>query len=250
MRSLYIDCSNGISGDMFVGALLSLGANFEYLVKELRKLDIYGYHLEYNNSSKNNIVMTDFRVILHENVTVPPVNLMNVIDIIENSELLPEVKKISIKIFTIAAEAGAEAHRAKSIDEFYFHEKGALDSFADIVGAAICLADLEAKNIYVSTINDGHGFITYSKGRLPVPVPAVKNIVKAYQLDLVSTDIVGELVTPTGAAIIAGLNAQKGMPEAHRIIKSGIGIGKRKYNPNALLYIHEIESKAYDGRVV
>ena len=147
---------------------------------------------------------------------------------------------MSSRLFKIAAEAGAAAH-GTTIEDFYFHEKGALDSFADLVGVALCLESLGNPDVFFSSLYDGSGFISLRNGRkLPVPVPAVREIVKKYQLNLIQTPIEGELVTPTGATIVAGVRSAHPSPIEFQIIQTGIGNGKRHYNPDARLRIHKI----------
>lgn len=239
MRAIYINASAGVSGDMMVGALLDLGADFNILQDGLSSLKLKGMTIAMTHLMKRNVQVCDYDVILENRTAQTDVNLSEVHQVIDQSAIDSQAKTLAKHIFTIAAEAGAKAHRVP-LEEFHFHERGALDSFADIVGTAICLVNLGITQVYASSLTDGHGVIRYSKGVLPVPVPAVRNIVEKYKIEIIQSDIEGELVTPTGAAIIAGIRTTAAKPDDYRIIKTGRGNGKRQYNPNAILEIHLI----------
>ena len=247
-RAVYVDGSNGISGDMFVGALLDLGENFAYLESELAKLNMSGFHIQAERLVYDNEMAIDFDVVLTDKHSMGNLNFYQIEEILLRSDLSDYVKETSRKVFKIAAEAGSAAHRT-SLEKFLFHEKGALDSLADIVGTSICLDYLGINELYFGTIVDGSGSITLrNQKRLPVPVPAVRQIMKHYPLEFASSVIQGELVTPTGAALAAGLQSAKAIPSDYLIERTGRGKGKRAYNPRALLEIHQIsyEEKSYE----
>jgi uncharacterized protein (TIGR00299 family) protein len=124
--------------------------------------------------------------------------------------------------------AESKAH-GKPIEEVHFHEVGAIDSIVDIVAAAICLDNLNIKEVIVSELYEGTGFITCQHGLLPVPVPAVINIATEHQLPLHITEVKGELVTPTGAAIVAAIRTRTTLPKEMKVLKIGLGAGKRSY---------------------
>ncbi len=239
-KALWVDCRNGVSGDMLVGALLNLGADFEFMKAGLAKLNLAGFEVVQSVVEKAAGLATDFDVILEDTMSLGNCNLEQILAVLEAADLSSYTKQLAARIFQIAAEAGAEAHRTP-LSDFHFHEKGALDSFADIVGLALCLESLGQPEVFFSDLYDGCGFMTLRNGRrLPVPVPAVRKIVDRYQLTLIETTIEGELVTPTGAAIVVGAGSRQPMPKDYQIIKTGIGNGKRAYNPDASLYIYSI----------
>lgn len=155
-------------------------------------------------------------------------NLNMINDIIESSSITENAKAIAKRIFYIVATAEAKAH-GKPIEEVHFHEVGAIDSIVDIVAAAICLDNLDIKDVIVSELSEGTGFINCQHGTLPIPVPAVINIASEHQLPLHITKVKGELVTPTGAAIAAAIRTEKELPKEMRILKIGLGAGKRNY---------------------
>lgn len=117
----------------------------------------------------------------------------------------------------------------------HFHEVGAVDSIVDIAAAAVCLDDLDITEVIVPKLCEGTGFVRCQHGTLPVPVPAVVNIVQQNRLTLKITDIEGELVTPTGAAIVAAIKTSDCLPEKFTVDKTGIGAGKRKYTCPGIL---------------
>lgn len=161
-------------------------------------------------------------------------NLQDITAIIQAGRLTETACGLALRIFRILAEAEASVH-GKSIDEVHFHEVGAVDSIVDIVAAAVCLDNLHPEHIVVSPLTDGTGQIRCQHGRIPVPVPAVTAIAAQNGLVMRLSDIEGELVTPTGAAIAAALRSDEKLPEKFRILKVGFGAGKRSYAASGLL---------------
>jgi pyridinium-3,5-bisthiocarboxylic acid mononucleotide nickel chelatase len=155
-------------------------------------------------------------------------NLIDIYGIIDNSTISDRAKELAKHIFLIIAEAEAKAH-AKPLEEVHFHEVGAIDSIVDIVAAAICIDNLNITEVIVSELYEGMGQIKCQHGLLPIPVPAVVNISSTHQLRLHITNVQGELVTPTGAAIVAALKTSDELPKDFRIYKIGLGAGKRNY---------------------
>lgn len=241
MKALYFDCFSGISGDMTIGALLDIGIDIEKFISELEKLRLSGYKIKISKSIKNGITGTDVSVILeddsqhhhnheHENSHVHEHNSRNYGDIcrlIDKSELKPSVKEFSKAVFLEIAGAEAKVHN-KSIDEVHFHEVGAVDSIVDIVGTAICLELLGVERIYSSELHDGYGTIECRHGVIPVPVPAVMEMLAGSDIPLISEDVPTELVTPTGMALIKKMSGSFGRMPAMLVQKTGYGMGKRE----------------------
>lgn len=155
-------------------------------------------------------------------------NLFDINKIIEASAISENAKALAKKIFHIIAVAEAKAH-AKSLENVHFHEVGAIDSIVDIVAAAICLDNLNITKVIVSELYEGTGQIMCQHGLLPIPVPAVANISSEHKLPLHITNVKGELVTPTGAAIVAAIRTGDTLPKEMNILKIGLGAGKRSY---------------------
>lgn len=154
--------------------------------------------------------------------------------IIEHSAMTENAKKIALRIFEILAEAESKAHNVP-VDQVHFHEVGAVDSIVDIVSVAVCLDNLDVTEVIVPVLCEGRGTVRCQHGILPIPVPAVANIVSANHLHLKMTEIEGELVTPTGAAIVAAVKTKDKLPETFEIQKIGIGAGKRQYECPGIL---------------
>lgn len=154
--------------------------------------------------------------------------------IIEHSAMTENAKKIALRIFEILAEAESKAHNVP-VDQVHFHEVGAVDSIVDIVSVAVCLDDLDVTEVIVPVLWEGRGTVRCQHGILPIPVPAVANIVSANHLYLKMTEVEGELVTPTGAAIVAAVKTKDKLPETFEIRKIGIGAGKRQYECPGIL---------------
>ena len=167
-------------------------------------------------------------------------NLENIQAIINSSGITHNAKHIALKIFQVIAEAECKAHN-KPLDEVHFHEVGAVDSIVDIVAIAVCLDALDIGDVIVSELYEGQGTVRCQHGILPIPVPAVANIVSAYGLPLHIMDIQGEFVTPTGAAIVAAIRTGDKLPKHFRLLKTGIGAGKRNYEKASILRAMLIE---------
>lgn len=161
-------------------------------------------------------------------------NLRDIIEIISAGKLTDNARALAIRIFEILAGAEAYVH-GKSIDEVHFHEVGAVDSIVDIVSAAVCIDNLQPSKVVFSPLTDGTGQIRCQHGLIPVPVPAVAAIAVQQGLVLKTSNIEGELVTPTGAAIAAAAATGDSLPDEYRITKIGFGAGKRDYKTTGLL---------------
>jgi uncharacterized protein (TIGR00299 family) protein len=169
-------------------------------------------------------------------------NLAEILRIIEKTNMSDNAKNIATKIFNILAKAEAKAH-GTDIENVHFHEVGAVDSIVDIVAAAVCLDDLNITDVYVPFLCEGRGTVRCQHGILPIPVPAVANIVQENQLQLKITDVEGELVTPTGAALVAAVRTKDTLPEVFTIKKVGMGAGKRNYERPSILRAMLIEAE-------
>ncbi|WP_455617778.1 nickel pincer cofactor biosynthesis protein LarC [Eisenbergiella sp.] len=160
--------------------------------------------------------------------------LKEILHIIDHAEITDGAKETACRIFRILAEAESAAHGVPA-EEVHFHEVGAVDSIVDIVAAAVCLDNLNITRAAVPVLCEGSGFVRCQHGMIPVPVPAVANIARANGLKLKLTEIQGELVTPTGAAIVAAIKTEDTLPEAFTIVKTGMGAGKRSYERPSIL---------------
>lgn len=156
-------------------------------------------------------------------------NLADVCAIIDASCATENAKRIAHDIFAVVAEAEAKAH-GKPVEEVHFHEVGAVDSIADVLAFAVCLDDVAADEVVVTELAEGKGTVRCQHGIIPVPVPAVVNIVSAHGIALHMLGIQGELVTPTGAAIVAAVRTSDRLPERFVIKAVGLGAGKRVYD--------------------
>ena len=251
MKTLYFDCSSGISGNMTIGALLELVGDKDYLLKELKKLNLEGYKIEISKKVKNGITGTYVDVILehsHEHLDHKEHhhvhrNLEDIYTIIDNSSIDEKTKQLSKRIFERVARAESKVHH-KPLEEVHFHEVGAIDSIVDIVGTAILIRKINPDNIISSVVNDGYGFIECAHGMISVPVPATSEIFAEASVKCRQIDIDTELVTPTGAAIIAELATEFTTLPVMRIKKIGWGAGTKDLKiPNILkVYEGEIET--------
>lgn len=236
---LYLEGACGISGDMTAAALLDLGANRGKLDAVLQSLHLDGFDYRIEQKSSYSICGCDFDVHLHhsehhheehyhEHHHHEHRHLSDVYEIIDRGEMTERARSLAKKIFLIVAEAEGKAHGCPT-EEVHFHEVGAVDSIVDIVSVAVLIDDLGIENVIVRGLNEGRGFVTCQHGSLPVPVPAVANIAEKYGIVLRPTENDGEMVTPTGIAIAAALRTSESLPAAYKIIRTGIGLGKRDF---------------------
>ena len=155
--------------------------------------------------------------------------------ILADTKMTDSARGIALKIFQILARAEAKAHNVP-VEEVHFHEVGAVDSIVDILSVAVCLDNLGITEVIVPVLCEGMGTVRCQHGILPVPVPAVTHIVQQCGLNLRITPVQGELVTPTGAAIVAAVRTSCKLPETFAIEKTGIGAGKRTYECPGILH--------------
>ena len=160
--------------------------------------------------------------------------LKEIEEIINGSKMSSKAKKTALKIFDCLAEAEAAVH-GKPKEEVHFHEAGAKDSIADVCAIAICLDLLKVTKVIVPYVMEGHGTVNCQHGVLPVPVPAVTKLSELYGVNIRTKDFEGELVTPTGAAFVAACNTSSKLPAGYKVVKTGLGCGKRDYNPPSIL---------------
>lgn len=303
-KTLYLECTSGISGDMTVAALLDLGASERHLREALATLPVADeFSVAVSRVTKSGLAACDFDVRLdaahenhdhdmawlfgttehdhvhghshehehehtghehdhehhdghglrHDHDSVCALDhhhdeechghehsghehhhhhvhrsLADVTAIIDASGLTPRAKELARAVFGKLAEAEAIAHGATP-DTVLFHEVGATDSIVDICSVAVCLDDLDVTSVIVPALSEGHGTIRCAHGIMPVPVPAVVNLCRIAGIELVPAPVIGELVTPTGAAIVAVLRTSRALPARFRIEAVGLGAGKRPY---------------------
>ena len=228
---LYFDCFSGISGDMVLGALLDLGVDRDLVFAELETLALSGYRLQVTQRQVHGLRSTDFAVLIDQ----PPAShrhLADIVDLIEGSGISSFAKALAIDIFHALGRAEAKVHGI-GLEKVHFHEVGAIDSIIDIVGAAICIDSLKPKRVVASPLHVGCGTVRCAHGVLPVPAPATAELVKG--VPIYGGEVQGELVTPTGAAIITVLAEDFGKMPAMTVERIGYGAGKKEFGiPNLL----------------
>ena len=351
-KTLYLETSSGISGDMFVAAMIDLGADPEALERALNSIPADGFMVEISSVKKSGIACCDFNVILdaaHENhdhdmaylYGPAPVSsaapqeeahhchcheedpfpsrsghlsehhchchgdeeehhchchedeeahhchchedeeahhchchedeeahhchchegeephhhhehhhhgrhLAEILDIIDATDMTDSAKALAGKMFHIVAEAESLAHHMP-LEEVHFHEVGAIDSIVDIIAAAVTFDSLEITDVIIPCLTEGRGTVRCQHGVLPVPVPATMNIIEAYDMPLTIMEAKGEYVTPTGAAIAAAICTTHQLPKAFRIVRTGLGAGKRAYTERTnILRAYLIEGNAME----
>lgn len=231
MKTLYFDCFAGASGNMILGALLALGVEKKELLEQINLLNLSGFEIQTRTVDKSGIAA------LHVEVKTPDEkahrHLSTIVKIIENSRLSENVQQRAIEIFTNLAKAEAKVHGIE-LEKVHFHEVGAMDAIIDVVGCCIGFELLGIEKFISSRIHVGSGFVKMAHGKYPVPPPAVAELLQ--NAPIYSTEIEGELITPTGAAIISTVCSEYGNIPQLKIEKIGYGAGTREYKdfPNAL----------------
>ncbi|MBP3367587.1 MAG: nickel pincer cofactor biosynthesis protein LarC [Treponema sp.] len=299
MKSLYLECASGISGDMAVAALLDAGADEAALRKALDSIPVRGFTVEISRVKKAGIDCADFNVILdeahenhdhdmdylfghetnggysehhhghggadgheHHHEEEPHAHngghhhaehehrgMAEITQIINGTDMTDGARSLALKIFNILAEAESKAHGIPA-EQVHFHEVGALDSIVDVVALAVCFDSLNVSRVYVPSLFEGGGTVRCQHGILPVPVPAVAQIAGQYALPLSLSGEPGEFITPTGAAFVAAVRTDGELPRTVRIVRTGLGAGKRAYRRPSILraiIIEETESAAESG---
>jgi len=242
---LYFECSSGISGDMAVASMIDLGIDQNRLLHTLNSVPVEGFEIKISRVDKSGINVCDFDVILEEDNHDHDMEylygehhhehhhhhhehrgLSDVLKIISETDMTERARDIAMKIFTIIAEAEAEAH-ATSVDKVHFHEVGAIDSIVDVIALAHCIDELSPEHVCVSELYEGTGTVRCQHGIIPVPAPATLSIATRYGLPLRISESKGEYVTPTGAAFVAAVRDTE-VPDTIIVKKVGMGNGKRK----------------------
>ncbi len=278
MKSLYLECNSGISGDMAVAAMIGLGADRDALLKTLETIPVEGFQVKISHVQKCGIDCCDFDVVLdasHENHDHDMEflfgkehrhehphhhehhehrGLREINEILQKTEMSENARTLAERIFEIIARAESKAHGIP-VERVHFHEVGAVDSLVDVIALSVCLEDLKEKfqiqEVYVPFLCEGRGTVRCAHGILPIPVPAVTNIVQENALKLSFIDEEGEFVTPTGAAFAAAVKTGDRLPDRFEICKVGLGAGKRTYSRPSILrafLVEELPSENSDEK--
>ena len=225
MKIGYFQCLAGAAGDMILGAILDAGLPLSTLEVELGKIPLGGYHITIQKEKRGTVAGTRVAISVDE-AAHKTRSLDEILGIIDSSDLSPTIKAQGEKIFRRLAAAEARAHRT-TLEAVHFHEVGAVDALIDIMGSVIGLELLNLRDIYCSPLPSGGGVVESSHGVLPIPAPATLELIADSKAPLTITPDgqLGELVTPTGAAILTTL-ARFESPSL-TLENIGHGIGKR-----------------------
>jgi len=231
MRTLYFDCFAGASGDMILGALVAAGISPKVLREQLSLLRLDGVEIEFESVDRSGIAATHARIRApHEHKHR---HLSEILKILSNSGLSQPVKQRAAAVFERLAEAEGRVHNIEK-ERVHFHEVGALDAIIDVTGAAVGFELMGIEHFVCSPLHVGSGMVEMDHGRFPVPPPAVAELLKG--LPVYASDVQGELVTPTGAAIITTVCSDYGPLPKMQLEQTGYGAGTRQYDkfPNVL----------------
>jgi len=233
----HLDCYSGLSGDMFLGALVDAGADFELLKRRLAGLGVDGWTLRQTDRTDPRVGGTKVDVVLSEGHDDVHRHLGDILAILRSSTgISDEVLERAGEVFTVLAEAEAKVH-GTTIEEVHFHEVGAVDAIVDVVGTLVGLELLGITSISCAPIPLGSGTAQCAHGRIPVPVPATMELVCGLPtVPAEGTHPTGELVTPTGAALVRVLCDSFGPPPPMKLdrVAHGLGTRERADMPNAL----------------
>lgn len=271
MSDLYFECNSGIAADMAVAALLDVGGDKDILEEAINSIPINGFSFEIKRVKKSGIDCLDFNVILdkdyenhdhdmdylfghhikthhqeahhekHHHDHHHHRGLKEILSIIDDTKMSTKAKALAKKIFTILAHAESVAHGV-SIENLHFHEVGAIDSIVDVIALSVLFDNLSPQNVFVSHLSEGHGTIRTQHGIMPIPVPAVANIIQTHNIELNFIPYQGEFITPTAIAFLAAVMTNQSPPTQCRIKKIGYGAGKREYEIPSILRAMLIDS--------
>lgn len=230
---------------MILGALVGAGADPAQLIDQLKLLGVENYQLTFTQVDRCNLSAT--RAIVETGPEHSHRHLADLLKIINNSRLNTSVKNRASRVFSLLAEAESEVHNVP-VERIHFHEVGALDAIIDIVGACIGFELLGVERFVCSPLHVGSGTVEIAHGRFPVPPPAVVSLLRG--APIYSTEVKGELVTPTGAAIIKSVVQEFGPLPPIVVTSIGYGAGAREYEdfPNALrIVVGETSHRAVEN---
>lgn len=228
MRIAYLDCASGISGDMMLGALVDVGVPLAEIQQKIDSLGMPSCHLVVEDCKRCGFRANKLSV--HHEPEHAHRHLHHITEMIDGSHLTDSQKTVAKNIFQRLGEAEAKAHGV-SIEKVHFHEVGAVDSIADIVGCAVALDLLNLDKIDCSPVPTGHGFIKIAHGRCSVPAPATAELLK--NIPIAKSEVSAELTTPTGAAIVSTVVAEFGQLPEMKIEQIGYGAGDKDFPTQA-----------------
>lgn len=231
MKIVYFDCASGISGDMMLGALVDAGVDLAAISSRVASLGLPGVRLVASEVKKKGFRAT--QIVVEHEPEHKHRHLHHIVAMIDGSQLTEKQKALAKRIFSRLAEAEAKVH-GTSIEKVHFHEVGAVDSIADIVGVAVGWDLLGAERGISSPVPTGTGFVEIAHGRCSIPAPATGELLKG--IPLAESRVAAELTTPTGAALLSVLADSFGPPPAMAIEQIGYGAGQRdlEEQPNLL----------------
>jgi pyridinium-3,5-bisthiocarboxylic acid mononucleotide nickel chelatase len=224
MRIAYLDCASGISGDMTLGALIDAGAELADIQAGIDSLGLPSCRLVRTEVKKKGFRAT--QIMIEHEPEHKHRHLHHITAMIDGSTLTARQKDLAKRIFQKLAEAEAKVH-GSTIEKVHFHEVGAVDSIADIVGSAIGFDLLGVERIVCSPVPTGHGFVEIAHGRCSIPAPATGELLR--NVPLAALDVEGELTTPTGAAIVASLASEFGQLPSMTVDRIGYGAGQKDF---------------------
>ena len=244
MRIAYLDCASGVSGDMMLGALIDAGVDLAQVQAGIDSLGLPSCRLAIEEVKKNGFRALQLTV-EHEPEHAHR-HLHHIVEMIDRSTLTPSQRELALRIFNRLAQAEAKVH-GSTIEKVHFHEVGAVDSIADIVGSAIAWDLLGVAKIVCSAVPTGTGFVQIAHGRCSIPAPATGELLQG--VPIAASDVQGELTTPTGAAIVSTLVDEFGSLPAMTISSTGYGAGQTDFeHPNLLrLLVGEDASGGFGG---
>jgi len=225
MNIAYFDCFSGAGGDMIVAALIDAGADADALLRGLSALKIGGYNVSIERVTKQGLAATRFHVQLDGSAKQPHRHLRHVLEILKLSALSEGVRDKACRVFQRLAEAEAAVH-GTTVEKVHFHEVGAVDAIVDVVGAVLALELLHVDRVVCSPIPTGSGTVTCDHGVLPIPAPATARLLQG--VPLAACDDVGELTTPTAAAVLTTLTSEFGPIPPMTLTAAGYGAGTRE----------------------
>ena len=229
MKRIYLNCENGISGDMVLNALIDLNEDPQAVRSEIHRIShLIGAPHEHHHTHDHDHNHGEH---VHEHFHRSYSDVKNIIDSLDVSS---DVKAVAQQIYAVVAKAESTVH-GDSLDELHFHEVGRDQAIANVLGVAVCLNELKTDEVIVSDICDGHGTVKCAHGVLNVPVPAVKAMLDDCDLTYRQTEHEGEMVTPSGLAMVIGCGAVTGDKPEGIPVRTAEAFGGRRTGEHGLI---------------
>ncbi len=233
IQHIHIESIGGIAGDMLLGALIDAGADVDAITQTFSSINIQGLRLQWDHVTLNGLRAVHVQSLVgsaldHDEESHAHHHFSDILAILNRAAMSAKARQLAVGIFEKLVWAESQVH-GETPDEVHLHEVGELDSILDVVGIAVAIDSMGHPTFSCSPLVSGSGFVKFSHGKLPVPTPAVRCLAERYGVPLVSAEIDGETITPTGIAVLTHLSPDYLEKPVRRPLVVGIGAGTKRF---------------------